>query len=69
MSELLITIHNVQTGQIETRPMNSNELAEVAERNERFAVEEIAAQAKKKTRADLLAKLGITEEEVKALLG
>lgn len=64
----LITIHNVETGEIEIRPMNAAELtqyeADVAETQAKAQTE--AAKAAEK--AALLAKLGITDDEAKLLL-
>lgn len=69
MTNPTITIHNVETGEIIERQMNTEELAQweadkaKAEAHAQ-AQEEAAAQ-----RQALLDKLGITEDEAKLLLG
>lgn len=64
----LITFHNVQTGEVVTREMNAEELAQwkidKAEAETRQAIEAQKAAEK----AALLSKLGITEDEAKLLL-
>ncbi len=66
---MLIKIHNLQTGEIIEREMNADELAQ-------WEADKITAEAKAQYEAEaaaarqaLLAKLGITEEEAKLLLG
>jgi len=63
-----IKIHNVGTGQILEREMTEGELAQIeASQIAEQAVK--AAEAVKATaKAELLAKLGITEEEARLLL-
>jgi len=68
-----IKIHNVETGEVIERDMNSEELAqaqadEVKAQQEAQAKAQAEAEAKVKRQA-LLDKLGITEEEAKLLLG
>lgn len=69
MSKITGTFHNVETGQVEVRELTVDELedfdAQSAEQ-ERIKAEEAAATAAKSA---LLAKLGITEDEAKLLLG
>jgi hypothetical protein len=64
-----VTIHNVETGEIITRDANAEELAQMeADKAAHIA----AAQAKAKAEADkaaLLARLGLTEDELKTILG
>jgi len=60
-----ITIHNVETGKIETRDFTAEELAEVEAQK---AAHNQAEAAKAAERAALLSKLGITEDEAKLLL-
>jgi hypothetical protein len=68
MSRPLITIHNADTDEIETREMNDTELA-AYEAEVASATAEAQAQAKAETdKAALLAKLGITADEAKLLL-
>lgn len=63
-----IKIHNVETGEVIEREMTEAELKqyknEVAAQEVKIAEERAKATAK----ADLLEKLGITEEEAKLLL-
>jgi hypothetical protein len=64
-----ITIHNVETGEIVTRAANSEELAQIETDK---AIAQAAAEAKAKAEADkaaLLARLGLTEDELKTILG
>ena len=65
MSNPIIVIHNVQTGEIVEREMTQ------AEFDERAAAEAATLEAEAQKAADkaaLLAKLGITAEEAKLLL-
>lgn len=68
MTTPLVTIHNAETNEVETREMNAEELAQYAIDLERDAARaaEIAAKAAAKTA--LLERLGITEDEAKLLL-
>ena len=69
MSKPIITIHNVETGEIESREMNDAELATYQDTLATIkAQEELKAQAEM-DKAALLAKLGITADEAKLLLG
>jgi hypothetical protein len=63
-----IEIHNVETGEIEIREMNADELAqwEIDKTVEEAKAAE--AEAKAAARQALLDKLGITEDEAKLLL-
>jgi poly(A) polymerase Pap1 len=66
---MLKTIHNVETGEITTREMTDEEIAqrqEVANEQNRRKAE---AQAKEAARQAVLTKLGLTAEEAQALLG
>lgn len=69
MTTETITIHNVETGEIITRDMNTEELAQLeADRVVGNAVK--AKQEQTETaRAAVLARLGITAEEAALLLG
>jgi len=69
MSRPVITIHNAVTDEIETREMNNTELA-AYEAEVANATAEIQAQVKAAAdKAALLAKLGITADEARLLLG
>lgn len=67
-----VTIHDVSTGETITREMNEDELAqqiqnEINERNYRQAeADKIAAKASALAK---LAALGLTDDEVKAIVG
>lgn len=65
----LIKIHNAETGEVIEREMNAEELAQ-------WELDKAAADAKQEAkaqadnaRAELLSRLGITEEEAQLLLG
>lgn len=69
MTNPMIKIHNVETGEVIEREMNEQEL-------EQFEIDKAEAKAKAESEADkaveksaLLAKLGITEDEARLLLG
>jgi hypothetical protein len=68
MTKPMVTIHNVQTGEMIEREMNADELTQLA-------IDESAAQAAAQAaatiateKAALLARLGITDVEAKLLL-
>lgn len=68
-SRPMIRIHNIETGEIIDREMND---AEFAQYEADKATSIAAAEAKAKAEADkaaLLARLGLTEEELKTILG
>ena len=64
-----VTIHNAETGEIITRPMNEDELAQTAIDQAAEATRIAAEAAKAAEKAALLERLGITEEEARLLLG
>lgn len=65
----LITIHNLETGEIETREMNTEELQQrkAAEAAEATRLETEAAKAA--ARQAILDRLGLTADEAALLLG
>jgi len=69
MTKPLVKIHNAATGEIIEREMNTDEFAkfelEEADRNT-FKTQ---AEAKANARAQILDRLGLTDEEAKILLG
>jgi hypothetical protein len=68
MTKPTITIHNVETGEIEEREMNAKEIAELeADKAKQQARKQMEAEVAAE-KAALLAKLGITEDEAKLLL-
>jgi hypothetical protein len=73
MSKYYETIFNVQTGETTTRDYTEKEIAELEAEAAKIESERFIAEAKAKTkeaeRAELLARLGITADEAKLLLG
>lgn len=63
-----IKIHNVETGKIIERDMNAEELVEWQKSQAAAAAEATTKAEAAAAKADLLTKLGITEEEAKLLL-
>ena len=68
MSELMVRIHNAETGEIIDREMTAAELAEANARIAEAQAEETLLLEKAAEKAALLAKLGISEDEAKLLL-
>jgi hypothetical protein len=65
----LITIHNVETGEVIERQMTADEIAQ-KEADKATALARQQAEAKAAAdKAALLSKLGITEDEARLLLG
>jgi hypothetical protein len=66
-------IINIETGEVIDRPLNDEEIAqqEIDEANiaEANAISEAAAKAKAADKAALLKRLGLTEDELKTILG
>lgn len=70
MNKPLITIHNVETGEIETREMNPDELKQwEAEKaaNDAIKTAEAEKEAAKEAAQAKLAALGLTTDDLKAL--
>ena len=68
-SRPMVRIHDIETNEVIDREMND---AEFAQYEADQAIAEAAAQAKAKAEADkaaLLARLGLTEDELKTILG
>jgi hypothetical protein len=65
----LVRIHNIETDEVIDREMNDTEFAEWQERQEIVAAEKVEAEAKATEKAALLARLGLTEDELKTILG
>ena len=68
MSENMVRVHNLETGEIIDREMTADELAQ---READLATQALAAaeaEAKATQKAALLVKLGITVDEAKLLL-
>jgi hypothetical protein len=69
MTNPIIKIHDVTNNKVTERPMNSAELEEYNLAKKISAAEQAEAAAKEAERAELLARLGITADEAKLLLG
>lgn len=63
-----ITIHNAETGEIETREMNAAELKQYEKDAMAAQIKANEEAAKSAEKAALLAKLGITADEAALLL-
>ena len=62
-----ITIHNVETGEIITRPMTQDELDREAIAAENYEIMKNQQEAKAAAKTALLEKLGITADEAALL--
>lgn len=69
MTRPMIRIHNVETGEIVDREMNNDEYEQFKKDIALKEIREAEFEAKAQTKAALLQRLGITEEEAKLLLG
>jgi hypothetical protein len=65
----LITIHNVETGEIIEREMNAQELAQYEADKAAAQAREEAEAAKATARQAILDRLGLTADEAALLLG
>jgi hypothetical protein len=68
MSENMVRVHNLETGEITDREMTADELAQREADLAAQAVAAAEAEAKATQKAALLDKLGISEDEAKLLL-
>jgi hypothetical protein len=68
MSKPIIRIHDVETNEIVDREMTDEEFELYQEESNKSLAEFEAIEAKKVERAQLLNRLGITEDEAKLLL-
>lgn len=69
MSNPMIRIHNIETNEVTDREMNN---AEMTAYEADKAAQALAAEAKARAETDkaaLLARLGLTEDELKTILG
>ena len=64
-----ITIHNVETGEVITRPLNEDELAQREIDKANAAAQAAAKEKAAADKAALLARLGLTEDELQTILG
>ena len=68
MPNPMITIHNLETGEIVEREMNENELKTFNKEIAQLKLEQTKIEMDIQAKANLLAKLNITEAEAKLLL-
>jgi len=68
MTKPKIRIHNTETNEIIDREMNDDEFAVFQTVQAKYAAEQAEAETKAQTKAALLERLGITEDEAKLLL-
>jgi len=68
MSKPIITIHNVETGEITTREMNADELAQYEADQAVESARLEAETTKAAQKVALLDRLGLSEDEAKLLL-
>ena len=64
----MVRIHNTETDEVIDREMTDAEFAQYQADNKRLAAEKSEAEAKVQAKAELLERLGITEDEAKLLL-
>jgi len=64
----MIRIHNVETDEIIDRPMTDREFAEYQKEFAKIQTEDAAKAALEVKKQEVLAKLGLTADEVSALL-
>lgn len=69
MANPLIRIHNIETDEVIDREMTDKEYADYLADQAAIEAKAEEERAKATAKADLLEKLGITEEEAKLLLG
>ena len=69
MTNPIIKIHNAETGEVIEREMTKAEAEQYALDNAAAVEREAVEAAKAAEKSALLAKLGITEDEAKLLLG
>jgi hypothetical protein len=67
MTKSMITIHNVETGEITEREMNAEEIAQQEIDEANFKARQAEAQAKAQAKAVLFERLGLTQEEFNTL--
>jgi hypothetical protein len=69
MKRPLISIHDLETGEIGNREMNDEEFSRYEKEMAALHAEETAKTTDAAAKAALLEKLGISEDEAKLLLG
>jgi hypothetical protein len=68
-SRPMVRIHNVETNEVIDREMNDAEFAQYEADKAAAQAEEAALAAKAAEKASLLNRLGLTEDELKTILG
>jgi hypothetical protein len=68
-SKLQVTIVNCETGEVIVRDANAEELAQIELDAANAAAAKAEAEAKAADKSALLARLGLTEDELKTILG
>ena len=68
MTKPMVRIHDLETNEIVDREMTNAEFAVYKADQEKWAAKKAEAEAKTQSKADLLERLGITEDEAKLLL-
>jgi hypothetical protein len=63
-----VIIHNAETGEVIERAANAEELKQMAKDKAESKAQKDEAEAKATAKAELLTKLGITEDEARLLL-
>jgi len=69
MSELIKVIHNATTGEVNEVPYTAEDLEQLEKDSQEAQKLRAKEEAKAAQKAALLAKLGITEDEARLLLG
>jgi len=69
ISRPMVRIHDLETDEIIDREMNDEEFAEWQELQKANATEQAALAQKAAEKASLLKRLGLTEDELKTILG
>jgi hypothetical protein len=69
MTRPIVKIHNTQTDEVIEREMNDAEFAQYEIDQAKFAADKLQVEAQAAAKAELLDRLGITEDEARLLLG
>jgi hypothetical protein len=69
MTRPIVKIHNTQTDEVIEREMNDAEFAQYEIDQSKFAADKLQVEAQAAAKAELLDRLGITEDEARLLLG
>ena len=69
MTRPMVRIHNAETNEIIDREMNDEEFAQYEKDEANYYARQAEIEARAVKRAELLSRLGITEEEARILLG